>query len=86
MRGFYITLYILFYITLYITLHILLITTKIGRKKVTTYFAAFSILEILVMMIVVIEVVRRESNVMVVSHLTHECLLPLYLHLFRVQT
>lgn len=37
-------------------------------------------------MIVVIEVARGEGDVVIATHLTHERLLPLHLHLLRVRT
>ena len=46
-----------------------------------TYLAAFRVLKILVVMIIVIEVARREGDVVVTSHLAHEHLLPLHLRL-----
>lgn len=51
-----------------------------------TYLATFGVFEILVVMIIVIEVARREGNVVGTAHLSHEHLLPLHLRLLRVRS
>jgi len=51
-----------------------------------TYLATFRVLKILVVMIIVIEVARREGDVVVTSHLAHKHLLPLHLRLLRVHS
>lgn len=58
---------------------------KVRRETSETHLAAFRVLEVLVVMIVIVEVARGESDVVAATpHLAHQRLLPLHLHLLRV--